>query len=360
MKNKKEIIRCSTIEAWVKKMIVHHAQDRALNQVTEALDGSGTDDNLILLIGPAGIGKSTIRELLTKLIIDQEAKAMNDDLAYLPVVGIQVIKTPEKRSMWKALTKKTLIALGDPIPENKRVIDPKTGKTAMSQASHDNTTDGNLMAIINQFKERRTKLWIIDEAHHVLHAGMGRTELDNLETLKSICNETNTKCLLIGPYDLAKIVRNSGQLMRRSHEIHFPAYSNSEGAKYLNAARNMMAYLPIPVDAGIPDDLLTLGSLRCIGLLKGWLHRAALRARRRGLASISYDLLKETRYTARQLSVFAEAMTVGELLFHEDSAEEDELRRYLGVRVDKEEKPTAKPRKYLKPGDRNLTRDSIG
>lgn len=132
MKNKKEIIRCSTIEAWVKKMIVHHAQDRALNQVTEALDGSGTDDNLILLIGPAGIGKSTIRELLTKLIIDQEAKAMNDDLAYLPVVGIQVIKTPEKRSMWKALTKKTLIALGDPIPENKRVIDPKTGKTAMA------------------------------------------------------------------------------------------------------------------------------------------------------------------------------------------------------------------------------------
>jgi hypothetical protein len=198
----------------------------------------------------------------------------------------------------------------------------------------------------------------LDESQHLLFAGDGRTEEENLETIKSICNETQTKCLLIGPYSLPRLIRSADQTTRRCHEIHLAAYGNAEGKKFINAARNLMAYLPIPVVAAVPDDLLTIGSLRCVGLLKNWLHRAALRARRRGLETISVDLLKEARYTAKQLDVFAKAMSRGEALFAENSAEEDELRRYLDIPVIEEEKPTPKPRKY-RPGERVLGHDPI-
>jgi energy-coupling factor transporter ATP-binding protein EcfA2 len=370
------LVRCKSIEEWNKKKIIHPAQERAIEQVMACLEGRGEDDNLIVLPGPSGVGKSTLLELITTRINREWMNRLKANSELLPVVPIEAFKTPEKRSIWKALCVRTLTACGDPLPDKKRAIDPKSAKTAMGQASEKETTDAMIMAIVNQFQHRETVLWIIDEAHHFLFAGLGRTQVENLETLKSICNATNTKCLLLGPYELAEIIGTSDQLIRRSHIIHLAAYGNDKEAnkEFINAARNLIFYLPYKMSQAVTDEVLAFGSLRCIGLLKVWVRKAAYLARRRSEDFISLKLMQETRFTAKQLAVFATRMTAGEMLLRDDSVAEDELRRFLGFPVDKEQEPTPKSRNFnagggstpgepqkpkLNPGERGLGRDVI-
>src|SRR5258708_15282019 len=84
---------------------------------------------------------------------------------------------------------------------------------------------------------RRPAAVLVDEAQHLAKMTSGRRLLDQLDVIKSIANRTGTVHALFGTYDLLAFRNLSGQLSRRSVDVHFCRYrvDNTEDRKtFLN------------------------------------------------------------------------------------------------------------------------------
>ena len=83
----------------------------------------------------------------------------------------------------------------------------------------------------------------------------GRRLLDQLDVIKSIANCTGTPHVLVGTYDLLAFRNLSGQLRRRSLDVHFGRYRANrpgEAAIFANVLRSFAAQLPLAE----PPDLV--------------------------------------------------------------------------------------------------------
>src|SRR5262249_4679357 len=77
---------------------------------------------------------------------------------------------------------------------------------------------------------RRPAAVIVDEAQHLKKMASGRRLLDQMDVLKSLAALTRTVHVLLGTYELLGLATLSGQLSRRSREIHFGRYRADEPA----------------------------------------------------------------------------------------------------------------------------------
>jgi len=99
---------------------------------------------------------------------------------------------------------------------------------------------GNSLAALRSavgrgLSERETGFLVIDEAAHIIRQTRGTGKLEiQLDTLKSLANEgkTKTQMVLIGSYDLYRLMSLSGQLARRTHVLHFERYRDDRCCVY--------------------------------------------------------------------------------------------------------------------------------
>ena len=80
----------------------------------------------------------------------------------------------------------------------------------------------------NAIRHRRPAAVIIDEAQHLARMACGRKLSDQLDVIKSIASRTQTVQVLIGTYELLAFRNLSGQLSRRSVDLHFLRYRAEE------------------------------------------------------------------------------------------------------------------------------------
>src|SRR5260370_38303885 len=76
-------------------------------------------------------------------------------------------------------------------------------------------------AVEQALRYRRPRAVLVDEAQHLPKMASGRRLLDQLDVIKSIANRTGTMHVLFGTYDLLAFRNLSGQLSRRSVDVHF-------------------------------------------------------------------------------------------------------------------------------------------
>jgi len=223
------------------------------------------------------------------------------------------------------------------------------------------------MAFENALFYRKVKVLIIDEAHHIAKGTSTNGLLEQLEYLKSLANLTGTVIVLVGTYELLAFRNLSGQLSRRSIDVHFPRYRMDNQQEYRifgSVVRSFTRKLPIPCDFQMIDmlDEIYVGSLGCVGLLNGWLIKAIKRATEEGDGTLRKQDLLDAMYSHDQMSKMTDELLEGENLLNPPKDSFMALKARL-VTASDEAVPTPAPQKPAKkspPFKRKPVRDPVG
>ena len=177
--------------------IKHDKQDAAKEQIEFIV--SCDDISIIVLTGPTGSGKSTLLEQFASEYLASREPEMKADPSLRPIAYATATASGHKGFDWKALYKTTQKNHGDPFAatrsrrnDGRRPSTILPGEDAPAALQREQTESAFLAA--------DTKLWIIDEAQHVLRGGKSGTPGDQYDILKSLAQSAGVQLIPIGPH----------------------------------------------------------------------------------------------------------------------------------------------------------------
>lgn len=343
---------------------VHLALMNAIRQPAGAM--------LILVMGPTGVGKTTLRLRIEKQLREEALPELEQDLGCMPVVGIEAIAPSMTTFDWKDYYARLLLALDEPLVKYKIDYGIKSVRrdgAGRLVLGHDIAADQLRRSVELSLEHRRPAAILVDEAQHLKKVAGGRRLLDQMDTLKSLASTTGIVHVLLGTYELLSLSNLSAQLSRRSIEIHFPRYYPTQAEELIAFKRVLLTFqrhLPLVEEPDLIGryDYFYERSVGCVGILKGWLDRALAYALGEGRQTLTAADLERHEESTRKLLRMAWEIKEGEEAFHEREDRRMELRTLLGL--------DAQPPKSLPPeetgqkrpagrvGKRRPSRDPIG
>jgi hypothetical protein len=226
--------------------------------------GRGT---MVLVIGPPRVGKSTFIELLIKELLKRAETMMLQDPSCIPFVSVTTdIDVGHNGSFdWSDFHPEVLKQLRDPFMNlsKRHLMRARDLKEAM----------------VEGILQRKTRTIIIDEAHHLAQARLGRRLQDNLYHLKYFENKTGVSHVLVGTYAMQRFRKVNAQLALRSDDVHFSRYDiekEEDRIAFKSALWALQRQLPVLREPQLLQhwEFLYERSLGCIGLLKQHLNKA--------------------------------------------------------------------------------------
>jgi hypothetical protein len=317
--------------AWFRQKVIRHPHlDTAFQSVQDAIRAPA-GATLILVIGATGIGKTTLRLRLERQLITDAQTRMASDPAHMPVVSVEAIAPEQGTFNWRDYYLRALQALEEPLLDEKRAA-PHAPRHPRQRP----TTATLRRALEQCLQQRRPTAFLIDEAQHLKKVGSGRRLLDQMDTLKSLAQTTQTLHVLFGTYDLLTLTNLSAQLGRRSREIHVPRYHLDQADEHL-AFRNVLytfqQALPLPE----PPDLVGqveqcyAQSAGCVGVLKDWLNRALALALDAAVPTLTPAVLAQASLALPTRLQLAREIQTGEAAFVTTAQQQAELHALLGI-----------------------------
>ena len=350
--------------------VAHTLLVEAKDYLMEAITDSAPN-SLVMVLGPTGVGKTTLLTRVRQLLYQN---ALDDipDPTRLPVVTIEAIPPDSRTFSWRSHFKRLLLEMNDPMVEGKR-RSPSAGQTVNTMSVFPNdrgVTADYHYAVEQALRYRRPRAVLIDEAQHLFALASGRQLEDQLNVLKSLANRSNTVHVLCGTYELLRIRNLSGQLSRRSIDIHFPRYDVAKAADRRTFNRILHTFaeqmpLPEPPDLVKIWEYLYERSIGCVGILKDWLVKGLSTAIRESALTLTLKHLQKHALSVSQCDRLTEEAISGEFRFREDSDVLERLRLRLGFQKPacSPETPTPAadyPRQQHHPGQRYPKRDPVG
>jgi len=342
------------------------ARDSLMAAIDEAPAGS-----IVMVYGPTGVGKTTLRLKIQQLLTDRNLGLMNADPTCVPFVAVEAAATDNGSFSWRDHYRRTLLALSEPMLDHKR----QPNWIHMIQDSRSQHLLGPRSAAIelrhaleSAIIHRRPAAILVDEAQHLTRIASGKRLADQLEVIKSLANCTRTVHVLLGTYDLLRLRQLNGQLARRSLDIHFSRYC-AENPKDLRMFKNVVLTFQQQLPLDEPPDLVALWdllyerSVGCIGLLKEWLDRALIATLKEGCATMALRHLEATALTASQCEKIAVEAHEGEAQLSSGNQVQSRLRVLLGLA---DQSDASQPRKpfgrntHQQVGRRKPKRDQVG
>jgi energy-coupling factor transporter ATP-binding protein EcfA2 len=340
------------------------AKDLLVAAINEAPPGT-----IVMVVGPTGVGKTTLRLKIQQVLSEQAEPSMKADPSRLPYVAVEAAAPDNGNFNWRDQYRRTLVELSEPMLDCK--LKPKWIHFARDSRGHqfvrpDASAAQLRQALESAVEHRRPAAILIDEAQHLTRMASGRRLADQLEVIKSLANCTRTVHILLGTYDLLAFRDLNGQLSRRSLDIHFRRYSaeSEEDVRvFKNAVLTFQRHLPLENQ----PDLLPLWewlyerSVGCIGILKEWLDRALIAALGEGGKTLTARHLETTALSAGRCEKIAVEAQEGERQLLSADQVRPRLRELLGLGGNSAEPAVHKksqPRRHV--GQRNPERDPIG
>lgn len=354
--------------------IVKHANLlHSLNKAMAAIY-SACGTKVVLITGPTGAGKSTLARYIYQTLKHSFQEDIKNDPGAMPVIGFNAIPPNGASFNWKDFYIRLLERHGDVLTDRKLLIprqhDLFDGMAAPLPIER-STTEALRRAAERCMKFRKTKVLIIDEAHHILMVNDPKRLEFQFEALKSLTIESNIVIVLVGTYRLLGIRDQSGQLVRRSEIIDFPRYNlhEKEDAGHFNSTlRTFQGQLPLPIEPKLIKDVgyFFLKSGGCIGILKDWLSRCLENAILRGKDTFDAEFAEEFALSNKSLITILDEAIEGELNLEDvDMNAVKELLYRVKNKALGESHPSSaitapKPSRQRRVGERNPGRDKTG
>jgi len=293
---------------------------------------------LILVIGPTGVGKTTLLDHLEQRLCEEALPRLEHNPGHLPVVKLLAATPATGQFKWADFFTRGLLAVREPLVDYK--VDPQAvaarGSTFTFTPKNRADTAVLQLSWEHALKYRSPVAVLIDEAQHLGKIARGMSLLDQLDYLKSLAILTNTVYVLAGTYELLAFRNLSAQLSRRSRDIHFPRYqatSKDDIRAFKTVLQAFERHLPVEE----MPDLVTqwqdcyARTTGCIGILKEWLLKALAEALETQAKTISPELLAHHAPSLASREQMLTEIEEGEQGFLSDQTAEDALRKRLGV-----------------------------
>lgn len=355
------------LAAFAQKLIRHPHLDAVHHALLATLqDPAGA--SLVLVYGPTGVGKTTIRRRIEQQVLAANQAAMTRQPGYLPIASFAAIASDNGQFNWKDYYIRTLVALADPLLEPKigyGIRGIRTTETGQPLVAADVPAPELRRAVERALAQRRPQALLIDEAQHFAKLAGGRRLLDQMDVLKSLAETTNTVHVLFGTYALLELRNLSGQLGRRSRELHLGRYRFEQAEdrqSFQTILRTFQRALPLREEPDLVrhDQWCYERSLGCVGVLKNWLTRALARAFADDAPTLTLAHLEQTAESPQTLLQMARELRDGEQLLTPPAAAEERIRECLvGATVLAEPAARVVPVTTHRAGERLPQRDPV-
>ena len=345
-------------------------KDQLIDAIEETVPGS-----LIFVLGPAGVGKTTLLLKAQQLLTAQMLPCLESDPGRLPFVSVEAIASATGNFNWRDHFSRLLRRMDEPLVDSKLSFDrfPAERNCRGQYTSAPRTAGMELQHGVEQaLRYRHPVAVFVDEAQHLARMSSGRKLSDQLDVIKSIANRTATIHVLIGTYELLAFCNLSGQLSRRSVHIHFARYSaeNLQDVQiFKNVVLTFQNELPLRVNFDLVGEweFLYEGSVGCVGILKDWLMRAAIAANRRGEGIMTRKHLERTALSVSQCEKILIEAREGEARLSEGPESRTRLRTLMGLGATAEKAAPScqgvqagRSLRNWRPGQRLPKRDLVG
>lgn len=279
------------------------------------------EDTIIFLFGPTGVGKTTLTEGIKRGLIKEARRNLSEaeNKQRAPFLCVEAPSPEGGRFDWRDFYRRSLAELEHPFIENIETdslpfIPPRLAN-ALGYSSRLPYSDFRL-GLESALRIRQPVTFMIDDAQHIGKMGLGRRTQDQVDVIKSLIRRSNTLITLVGTYELMSLRNLSGQLSRRSIDIHFPRYGSSpeDLQDFQNVLWTFQKHLPVMVEPDLMKnwEYCYVYSVGCVGILKDWLTRALEEAVSENASSITVDILERNALTLDQCETIAAEALEGE------------------------------------------------
>lgn len=356
--------------------VVHPHLKKAYEEFRDAVNNPG-GASVIFLFGPTGVGKTTLLRQIIKVMVSEKTARLERDPNYLPVATAEA-RAPESGSFdWKAYYQSILTSLSElpasdyPIPSRSRLKKSKSDQRNIgSSNSHLSTLREQ---VIVNIQHRELVVFLTDEAQRFSKLASSSRQQVQMDALQSMASMTNTLHGLFGTYELLEFRNLSGQLSRRSIDIHFPRYQADCSSDLIEFQRVLKSFgekmtLEKAPELEIHWEYFYERSIGCVGILKDWLTQAYRKALHESASTLSeHHWQPYAPSIAQCLQIAAEAIE-GEKAFEFESPEVSLLRQKLGlsrvststISPDTSSVIASSKKTKGRPGVRQPNRDVIG